>query len=227
MNITKYKTLIFDCDGVILNSNKIKTQAFYQAALPYGVEAATKLMEYHKSNGGISRYEKFKYFLGSITNYTLDGKGLEYLLDKYALEVRSGLSSCQIVSNLESVRRHYSNAKWMVVSGGNQDEIREIFGEKGILNYFDGGVFGSPDTKDDIFHREIETGRIVEPALYLGDSKYDYLAASRAGFDFIFISDWSEVKDAAIWLEDNRIQTLNSVENLLPSTGVSSKKKSV
>ena len=27
-NLNKYKSLIFDCDGVILNSNKIKTDAF-------------------------------------------------------------------------------------------------------------------------------------------------------------------------------------------------------
>ena len=28
IEISKYKSLIFDCDGVILNSNKIKTDAF-------------------------------------------------------------------------------------------------------------------------------------------------------------------------------------------------------
>ena len=26
MNIKKYRTIIFDCDGVILNSNKVKTK---------------------------------------------------------------------------------------------------------------------------------------------------------------------------------------------------------
>ena len=28
MNLTPYKTLIFDCDGVLLDSNHIKTNAF-------------------------------------------------------------------------------------------------------------------------------------------------------------------------------------------------------
>ena len=38
--ITDYASLVFDCDGVVLNSNKVKTEAFYQAVLPYGEAAA-------------------------------------------------------------------------------------------------------------------------------------------------------------------------------------------
>ncbi|NLC22432.1 MAG: HAD family hydrolase, partial [Halomonadaceae bacterium] len=30
-----YLTLVFDCDGVVLDSNRVKTEAFYQATLPY------------------------------------------------------------------------------------------------------------------------------------------------------------------------------------------------
>ena len=29
MILNKYKTLIFDCDGVILNSNQLKTKGFF------------------------------------------------------------------------------------------------------------------------------------------------------------------------------------------------------
>ncbi len=46
MHFGKYKSLIFDCDGVVLNSNKAKTEAFYKAALPYGEQAASALVEY-------------------------------------------------------------------------------------------------------------------------------------------------------------------------------------
>lgn len=61
--LIEYKTLVFDCDRVILNSNKVKTEAFYQSALAYGEQAAQALVEYHIANGGISRYKKFAYFL--------------------------------------------------------------------------------------------------------------------------------------------------------------------
>ena len=61
-----YKTIIFDCDGVILNSNKIKTESFYKVAKKFGEKEAIKLVKFHLSNGGISRYEKFKFFLEII-----------------------------------------------------------------------------------------------------------------------------------------------------------------
>jgi beta-phosphoglucomutase-like phosphatase (HAD superfamily) len=47
----RYKTWIFDCDGVLLDSNRIKTQAIFEAAKPHGEEAAMKLVEYHKEKG--------------------------------------------------------------------------------------------------------------------------------------------------------------------------------
>ena len=35
-SISDYKALVFDCDGVVLDSNRIKTEAFRIAALPWG-----------------------------------------------------------------------------------------------------------------------------------------------------------------------------------------------
>ena len=40
MNFQDYKTIVFDCDGVILNSNKLKTDAFRIVAKNYGDEEA-------------------------------------------------------------------------------------------------------------------------------------------------------------------------------------------
>ena len=53
--ITDYSTIIFDCDGVVLDSNKVKTQAFFDIAEPWGNKAQNLLTKYHVNNGGISR----------------------------------------------------------------------------------------------------------------------------------------------------------------------------
>ena len=42
-NMNNYSHLFFDCDGVILNSNKIKTDAFYKLALNFWRIARTKI----------------------------------------------------------------------------------------------------------------------------------------------------------------------------------------
>ncbi len=216
--LSDYKTFIFDCDGVLLDSNKVKTQAFYQGALPYGEAAAQDLLEYHVANGGISRYKKFAYFLEHIAPlHTPVGveADLESLLSTYAQLVQKGLLSCKIATGLKDLRYQTQQSRWLVVSGGDQKELHSIFAQRNLTSLFDGGIFGSPDTKDHILARELDNGNIHLPALFLGDSKYDYQAAHQAGIDFVFISGWSEVEDYKEWCKQNNLLELSSICSLL------------
>ncbi|EKO3722447.1 HAD family hydrolase [Vibrio metschnikovii] len=214
MNLAKYQTLAFDCDGVVLNSNKVKTEAFFKAALPYGEAAAQQLVDYHVSRGGISRYKKFEWF---VENVVVDQTGptLEELLAAYAAEVRHGLLTCEIAEGLAELKAKTPQANWLIVSGGDQQELREVFAARDIAKYFSGGIFGSPDSKDTILERELATGNIKQPALFLGDSKYDYQAAQTAGLDFIFLSQWSEVKDYQAWCEQLGLATKLNLRGLV------------
>ena len=209
ISVKDYATLIFDCDGVILNSNKVKTKAFYQVTSPYGENAAQAMLSYHVSNGGVSRYKKFAYFLEEIAPRYVKNSMLDFnsLLQAYASHVRDGLLNCEIAHGLEGLRNQMPNAQWLIVSGGDQAELRDIFSQRGIAKWFNGGIFGSPRNKDEILANEIDRGGIKYPALFFGDSKYDYHAADSAGLDFIFISAWSEVKDWKEWVDANYIKT--------------------
>lgn len=215
MNLQKYKTLIFDCDGVILNSNKVKTQAFYNAALAYGERAAQLLVDYHVANGGVSRYKKFEIFLETMVPKNKQGPSLESLLQLYADEVRLGLLRCEVAPDLNSLREQTCHAKWLIVSGGDQSELRSVFKERELLSYFDGGVFGSPDAKDFILERECNNRNIVTPALFLGDSKYDHVSATRAGIDFVFLSRWSEFADWQEYCAENVFPVIEGLDELL------------
>lgn len=214
-DVFTYKTFVFDCDGVVLNSNRVKTDAFYQAALPYGESAAQALVNYHVQHGGVSRYKKFAYFLENLVTPDKVGPDLDALLNRYASEVREGLISCDIAPGLETLRKKTPEARWLIVSGGDQAELREIFSVRGIAELFDGGIFGSPDTKDEILSRELESRNITQPALFLGDSKYDYLAARDASIDFVFLSDWSEVCDWETWVKQEKITIFSRVSHLI------------
>lgn len=217
-SLEKYKTLVFDCDGVVLNSNKVKTDAFYQAALSYGEQAAQALVEYHVANGGVSRYKKFAYFLNTLVpQYAAEVSGptLEELLDAYASNVLQGLLTCDIAEGIHELRKNTSNTNWLIVSGGDQAELRHVFAERGLAEYFDGGIFGSPDTKDEILEREISKGNIQQPALFLGDSKYDYQASNGAGLDFVFLTGWTEVEGWEEWCCKNVLLTTQSISSLI------------
>jgi len=222
--LTNYTTLVFDCDGVVLDSNKVKTEAFYKATLPYGEVLAEAMVKYHIFNGGVSRYKKFAYFLEQIVPVHAKeqhGPNLDELLQAYAGSVRAGLLSCDVAHGLERLRRIMPSARWLIVSGGDQTELRDVFAQRGISKWFDGGIFGSPDTKDEILARELTLGNIQHPSLFLGDSKYDYKAASEAGLDFIFMSDWSEVVDWQHWIEGLGEVHAHSIHSLIGILGES------
>jgi phosphoglycolate phosphatase-like HAD superfamily hydrolase len=208
-------TIIFDCDGVLLNSNKLKTQAFYKAALPYGENAANSLVAYHIENGGISRNHKFELFLKNIVPSDVRGPGLNDLISAYAAEVHKGLMECEISPCLSALREKTYDTQWLVVSGGAQDELREVFQNRSLSDLFDGGIYGSPKTKDEIFFSLIKENRIEFPALFLGDSRYDHEAAQRAGINFKFISEWSEFKDWSSYCNRHKISSVESLCALL------------
>jgi phosphoglycolate phosphatase-like HAD superfamily hydrolase len=213
MNLTNYQTLVFDCDGVVLNSNKVKTEAFYKAALPYGKVAAKLLVEYHVARGGISRYKKFEWFMREVQGQ--EGPDVNQLLDAYANEVKQGLLSCDIAEGLFELRKKSANANWLIASGGDQDELRSVFAERGLAELFDGGIFGSPDSKDIILSREIKSGNIRNSALFIGDSKYDILAAKKAKIDILFVNNWSEFSNHEEYCTLHSVPILSSLSSLL------------
>lgn len=217
LQVTDYASLVFDCDGVILNSNRVKTDAFYQAALPYGEAAAQAMVDYHVANGGVSRYLKFAHFLEQLVpEYAVErsGPNLDELLEHYANAVLEGLLSCEVAPGLEQLRERTPNTRWLIVSGGDQAELRHVFAKRGLAELFDGGIYGSPDTKDEILARELKSNTIQMPALFLGDSKYDYQAASTAGLDFVFLSGWSEVQDWQVWAQKVDIEVKGNISEI-------------
>ncbi len=215
--IQQYKSIVFDCDGVVLDSNVVKTEAYFRTAKNLGAtdEQAQALVDYHVRLGGISRYHKFDYYLREILNQAATNEAIQALLDEFGRELEVGLMECKIADGLVVLRETTPSAKWLILSGGDQQEIRTLFAKRNLANLFDGGLFGSPDNKDEVLAREKTNGNLQFPALFLGDSKYDFEAATRAGLDFIFLSDWTEVADWREYCATNQIKVLGGISNLL------------
>ena len=209
-----YKSIIFDCDGVLLNSNGIKTNAFYEVGLPYGEKYASELESYHKAHGGVSRQKKFDHFINNILEIKPTDGILETLLTEYSNRVYKELLKSEICEDLIALREKYFGSDWSVVSGGNQQEIEQIFEHKGIKNYFNAGIFGNPKSKDTIFQELIENSRLIFPAIYLGDSRYDHEVAKKFGLDFIFVCGWTEFLGWEEYCNDHTITVVEKVKDI-------------
>lgn len=219
VEIKQYKSIVFDCDGVVLDSNVVKTEAYFRASKNLGATdaQAQALVDYHVRLGGISRYHKFDYYLREILQQPASPEAIQALLDEFGRELEVGLMQCEIASGLEALRAATPNAVWSILSGGDQRELRTLFAKRKLDHLFDGGIFGSPDNKDEVLARKKANGQLQFPALFIGDSKYDHEAATRAGLDFIFLSDWTEVADWKDYCAANKIKVLASLRELLPT----------
>lgn len=216
MDLKRYKTLVFDCDGVVLNSNQLKTEAYYRVAVNYGAnhEQAQALVDYHVRLGGISRFIKFRYFLHEIMHQPVTDDAMAILLESFAEEIHRELLTCEIAPGLLELREHTRDARWMLVSGGDQAELRSLFIERGIDVLFDAGIFGSPDNKDVILERESDNGNLAKPAIFFGDSQYDHEASGRAGLDFVFVSHWTELQDWQTYCRHHNITVIERLNDV-------------
>lgn len=188
-----YDVVIFDCDGVILDSNQLKIIAMKEAleSGEFPDEHINAAVHYFKSNFGKSRFHHVKYFIKNIAKIefgeTLEKKIIDCyssLCESLYKEAGFTLGFPQLLGKLE--------AKLYVASGSEQAELRRVFKHKGILQYFE-NVYGSPTAKSENVKSIIDMNK-SKNILMIGDSMSDFEASNINKIDFIFYAPYSNVE---------------------------------
>lgn len=218
LNLQDYKTIVFDCDGVVLNSNKTKVNAYFAVAKRMGGtdEEAQALVEHHVQKGSFPRNGKIEYYLKNIKKHSITPELMQAYMHAFDEILDETLMECEVAPALHAIKKATVNSRWMLLSGGDQAELRRIFERRHLSPLFEAGIFGGPDIKDTVLAREKANGNIQMPALFLGDSKYDHQAATKARLDFIFLTDWTEVKDWQDYCSQHAVLTKKNLAELLP-----------
>jgi len=216
IDLKKYNTIIFDCDGVILNSNFQKIEAYRNTAIKYGASKikAEELVSYHVSLTGISRIVKFKYFLKEIMGEDITDSSMKKLVDNLNFEVINLLKDCEVASGIEKLKSKTKKSTWMVASGGDQEELRFLFKSKDIDSFFEGGIYGSPSSKHQIVEEKLKDKNFL-PTLFLGDSLYDIQTAQKYNLDFIFVYGLTDLHDWKKICNQNSLIYIEKIQDLL------------
>ncbi len=205
-----YKTWIFDCDGVLLDSNGAKANAFYTAALPYGKDVAEKIRAYHMNNGGISRFKKFRYVFETLLGRTHYEPDYERMVADFSHASRKELERCSPVTGVSDFLKNVpEEVRLFVISGAEEEELRWCLQVHGLAHHFQ-GIFGSPRSKPEVLQALKVSNQLLEPAVYFGDSRYDYESATGAGCDFVFVYGFT---DFAGWRDFTRDKLITVVKN--------------
>jgi HAD superfamily hydrolase (TIGR01549 family) len=182
----KYKHLIFDFDGVLVESNETRFDGFRLLFKNYPQDQVKRLVLYAKINGGLSRYEKIKYFFKQIRNEPIRDDTVQLLAKQYSELVKQKVIDAEPVKgSLEFLSNHKNNYDFAVVSGADQEELRDVCKAREIDHFFL-EILGSPTSKESniaLLLSKMGWGR--KSCLFIGDSINDFDAARAQGIDFI------------------------------------------
>ena len=193
-----YKFIGFDSDGVILDSNDLKLRVFQELAKDFGAFNADNLIKnYIVSNKGSTRKQILSFISVLLTSQSARISEQEAMIkllhQEFGNRMREELLHCKVTQALPYLRNLTSNSVWFVITSGDEEETRFVYGERKIDSYFDAGIYGSPLSKQENIqllknvHPGIEHAKVV----YIGDSISDLKFAQDNGYDFILVSEWS------------------------------------
>ena len=182
----KYKHIIFDFDGVLVESNSLRFEGFRQLFRTYPNDQVQRLVEYAMLNGGMSRYEKIKYFFEEIRYETIPDASVQALSKQYTELVKQKVIDAESVKgSLGFLSNNYTNYDFAIVSGSDQQELREVCQARKIYQLFF-KILGSPEKKEINLSRLLsEAGWEKGSCLFVGDSLNDLEAAQLNKIDFI------------------------------------------
>lgn len=181
----KIKNIFFDFDGVIADSVSAKTDAFKEMYLPYGAEIAEKVVEYHINNGGISRFEKFKYWEKEFFGKNISQSEVEDLAQQFSnLVLNKVINSPEVTGANAFLKKYHSTVNCWIITGTPTNEINIITVDRGIARYFK-GIHGSPENKRYWTEYLLDKHNLKRnETLFLGDATTDYDAAKFSSLHF-------------------------------------------
>ena len=180
------KTIIWDFDGVIINSNEIREIGFRNSLNGYHEDNIDSLIKFHRVNGGLSRYVKFKYFFENITKEEYSSKQIEDLAFTFSNIMKENLIKPKylINSSVDFIKNYHNNFNFHIASGSDEKELNYLCTNLNIDSYFK-SINGSPKNKPDIINEIIKLNKYnKDECLLIGDSINDYEAAEICNINF-------------------------------------------
>ena len=187
MKIAHWQAIIFDFDGVVVESGDIKTQAFANLYRTHGETVMAAVVRYHRLNGGMSRYQKFHYFQQHLLEKPPLTPDEEQQLDRLFSEfvVEAVIASEAVPGAAELIRKEAARIPLFIASGTPEAELNTIVMRRDLASYFT-AVRGSPTPKQMLIADILSSHALCpERVLMIGDALIDYQSAQMNKIAFL------------------------------------------
>lgn len=180
-----FRAIVFDFDGVILESVAIKARAF-RDLLPERPDLQDRIEQYHLANLGMSRYDKFTWIYRELLDRPLTQADMAALDRRFGAAIATEMRRCPFVPGaLEFLHAHAGREPLFVASGTPAAELRTIVDDRGLTSLFT-ATYGSPTSKTEALTRiSSAVGGAPSELLFVGDSRQDADAAHAVGANFV------------------------------------------
>lgn len=180
------KNIIFDFDGVILDSVPIKTEGYRILFKDYPNELIEEMVQYHKLNGGISRYKKIKYFFNELLNQDISEDEVLNYANRYSEITKEELTNPKYIIEdaVNFIKQNYTKYNMHIASGADENDLKYICKKLNLTKYFL-SIHGSPTIKSEIVKTILESNNYRKnDTILIGDSINDYEAANENNIEF-------------------------------------------
>lgn len=180
------KNIIFDFDGVILDSVPTKTESFRKLFEMFPSEEVDRLIDFHIENGGVSRYLKIKYFFENILKQAISEEKIQEFAHKYSELTKEELTHPKylIEDTVSFIQKNYQKYNMHIASGADEQDLQYICMKLDLIKYFL-SINGSPTQKTDIVSKVLSDNKYIKnKTILIGDSINDYEAAHFNGIKF-------------------------------------------
>jgi phosphoglycolate phosphatase-like HAD superfamily hydrolase len=180
------KAVVLDCDGVILESTDIKTEAFRALFEKDHPDRIGEIVSYHLATLGLSRAVKLRHICVEILGEPCPAEREARLASDFSRLVFERVLACPMVPGaLEFLRGQHGQRRLFVASGTPQEELTLLLERRGLADFFE-RAWGAPARKPDVLREVLALGpfRPGEVA-FVGDAPSDQLAAQETGVRFV------------------------------------------
>jgi phosphoglycolate phosphatase-like HAD superfamily hydrolase len=180
------KTILWDFDGVIFNSMKIKADGFLELFKEYDDLLLKKIEEYHYLHGGVSRFDKIRYFYNNILKQEISEEEVISLSNKFAAIIEKRLfdEDNLIMDSVKFIKNNYLKYRFHIVSGAEHNELNTLCKTFDLSKYFI-TIEGSPTKKNILIKNILEKYNYKkDETILIGDSITDYNAAMKNNIKF-------------------------------------------
>ncbi|HET9642294.1 MAG TPA: HAD hydrolase-like protein [Burkholderiaceae bacterium] len=219
MRIDGFDHVVFDMDGVLLDSNGMKIEAARQAFAAVDPRPADEFASHFRHNFGLTRREHFVWGWRELLQpLGHQDTVIDTMMDDYARRVGECYRSCPVTDGTHDLLQHV-DAPCYVLTGSGQDEARSLLKQIGLAPGFV-EILGSPRGKLENLRGLAQTHSIQpDRGVLIGDSRHDFATAQAFGLSFVLVTrympfDAADLADEVLACDGVVVDTLR---DLIPS----------